>query len=210
MNDEELDRLIDAERRASAPPEPPLAAMWAAIDARVPLARPERRTARGRWLSVAGMAATLVLGFALGRGSLSPSRLTSPGEPGGATAVVAARTGTEQPFDRTTSNLLGETSVLLAALPVGSGDDVADRRLAAEASKLLITTRLLLDSQASADPRLRLLLEDLELVLAQVARMRAGPEGSGADLDLITEALQERELVPRIRTFAAQLAASAD
>jgi len=209
MNDDSLDRLIDAERRDGAPPEPPLAAMWTTIDARTRWARPARGTSRGRWLAVAGMAATLVLGFALGRGSLAPSRLTSPATPGVPAVAAASRTSAEQPFDRTTSNLLGETSVLIAALPAGSGD-AGDRRLAAQASQLLITTRLLLDSPAAADPRLRLLLEDLELVLAQVARMRAGTEGSGADLDLITEALQERELVPRIRTFAAQLAASAD
>lgn len=209
MNDDMLDRLIDAERRDGAPPEPPQAAMWAAIDARAPLARTARAASRGGWLAVAGMAATLVVGFALGRSSLGASRLTSTATPGVAAVAAAPRTSAEQPFDRTTSNLLGETSVLIAALPAGSGD-VADRRLAAQASQLLLTTRLLLDSPAAADPRLRLLLEDLELVLAQVARMRAGTEGSGTDLDLITEALQERELVPRIRTFAAQLAASAD
>jgi hypothetical protein len=64
-------------------------------------------------------------------------------------------------------------------------------------------TRLLLDSPAASDPRLRDLLEDLELVLAQVARLRASPHAE--ELTFIAAAMDERDVVPRIRTAAASM-----
>ena len=111
-----------------------------------------------------------------------------------------------QPYDRTATTLLGQTAVLLSALPSGAPDVSRDRRFASQASDLLVTTRLLLDSQAGADPRLHDLLEDLELILAQIARIQhaQGPD----ELHFITEALQERDLVPRIRALAAEMAAA--
>ena len=68
-----------------------------------------------------------------------------------------------------------------------------------QATDLLSTTRLLLDSPAAAsDARLKQLLEDLELVLAQLSRLPA--EHGGAEIDLITEALERRDVVPRLRS----------
>src|SRR4030095_11354752 len=67
------------------------------------------------------------------------------------------------------------------------------------AGELLSTTRLLLDSPAAAsDPRLKNLLEDLELVLAQLARLPA--EHGKTELNLIREALVQRDVVPRLRS----------
>lgn len=205
MRDDRLDQLIDDARRASRPPDAPADEMWRDIESRAFLGRRGRPALDRRWLAVVGMAATLVLGFALGRGTVreAPARLTSA-----PAAPVLPASGVARPYERTTSTLLGETVVLLSALPNDGGNTVSNRRFAAEATQLLTTTRLLLDSQASTDPRIRTLLEDLELVLAQVAHIREGR--TGTELELISEAMAERELVPRIRTLAAQLAASAD
>ncbi len=206
MDDASLDRLIIGERLSLGDTSAPVDAMWMDIEQRTSLGA---RTVVGRrWMTWVGMAATLVLGFALGRIPFGPGARTVAGSP---VAAVAARAViVAQPYEHTTADLLGETAVLLAALPSGgeSAEVANDRRLARDAAQLLVTTRLLLDSQASSDPRLRTLLEDLELVLAQIARMRASDNTN--DIELITEALHERELVPRIRTYAAQLAASAD
>ena len=61
------------------------------------------------------------------------------------------------------------------------------------------TTRLLLDSPAAAsDPRLKNLLEDLELVLAQLSQLPA--EHGKTELNLIREALVQRDVVPRLRS----------
>lgn len=69
---------------------------------------------------------------------------------------------------------------------------------------MLTSTRLLLDSPAASDARFKSLLEDLELVLAQIAMLQSGR--TQEDIDFITDALEERDVVPRIRSAAARLA----
>jgi len=66
------------------------------------------------------------------------------------------------------------------------------------ARQLLATNRLLLDSPAARDKRTRLLLQDLELVLAQIAQLSAKP--TSPDLDLITEGLEDTGVMSRLRT----------
>lgn len=209
MGDEQLDGLIAREREQMSARNVPVDDMWLDIASRSSLGA--SRSSGINWRMWGGMAATLLLGFALGRVPLGRAGVSVAGVPvaGGAAAPTEPHAAAvAHPYDQTTADLLGETTVLLAALPAGREDATADERISREAAKLLVTTRLLLDSQASADGRLRTLLEDLELVLAQMARLRATPKGD--NLELINEALQERELVPRIRTYAAKLAASAD
>ena len=65
------------------------------------------------------------------------------------------------------------------------------------AGELLTTTRLLLDAP-SVDDKTRALLEDLELVLTQVVRLQT--ETGREDLRLIREALEQRDLLPRLHT----------
>ena len=156
------------------------------------------------WWQRAGIAAAIVGAFALGR--VTP-RVT-PQPPLADSTEVAGRAG-EQPVTSVATALLGQTVVLLAALPEGSSRDAPDQRFAQQAGELLGTTRLLIDSRvAQRDPALRSLLEDLELVLAQLARMRNGE--SRAELELITDALQQQDIMPRIRSVAAGLSAGAD
>jgi len=52
---------------------------------------------------------------------------------------------------------------------------------------------------------MRNLLEDLELVLAQVARLQN--DHSRTDLDLINRALEQRDVLPRLRTAVADISA---
>ena len=75
------------------------------------------------------------------------------------------------------------------------------RQLGRWGREVLTSTRLLLDSPAGDDPQLRALLDDLELVLVQII----GLSGGGAPLDatdraLIDRALEDHNLLPRIRT----------
>jgi hypothetical protein len=55
-----------------------------------------------------------------------------------------------------------------------------------------------MDSPAAQDPRLRSLLEDLELLLVQVARLRG--EGNKGDLDLIHQAVEQGDVLSRLNT----------
>jgi hypothetical protein len=59
------------------------------------------------------------------------------------------------------------------------------------------TTRLLLDSKRVSDPRTRRLLEDLELVLVQIATMN--PKDRAEDLNSIADGLAQNSLRTRLR-----------
>lgn len=212
MTDERLqDLLDDAARTYRPPPDADLDAMWSVVERG---AFDRRRAWRVDWMDapakrlfVAGIAAALMVGVAVGRYSARPATVS------GETAVAAAdsdATGRELPdaYQPTATELLGRTAVLLTNLPSDATSSAGDRRFSAQASELLSTTRLLLDSPAADDRRFKELLEDLELVLAQIARLnsRDGHE----EIDLITDALVERDVMPRIRSTVARLAAGDD
>jgi hypothetical protein len=74
----------------------------------------------------------------------------------------------------------------------------SDANFSASARDLLSNTRLLLDSPELTDPQMRGLLEDLELVLVQITQLSA--EDGHGEVDLITEGLKQRGLLPRLRS----------
>jgi hypothetical protein len=94
------------------------------------------------------------------------------------------------------SRYLAQTAVLLASLPSDRAATESDTAVATRAGELLTQTHLLLDSKAGSDPTLHRLLEDLELVLAQVARLRG--QRNGTDLQLIHQTLTAHDVLPRV------------
>ena len=200
MTDERLNELLDDARRTwPLPPEPDYQAMWERIE-REGFAgvRHNTRTPSWRIFSI-GFAAALMMGIGLGRFSVQDSP---------APTVAAAATDTAAPasgaYDRVASELLGRTVVLLTSLPAEARSSSGER-FSNQATELLTSTRLLLDSPAASDARFKDLLEDLELVLAQIAMLQTGR--TRQEIDLITDALEERDVVPRIRSAVARLAA---
>lgn len=190
MNDSSLDQLISAGARDYRVPPPfDAASHWHQLEQR------RRRGVTRAWWRPLAFAASLALAFALGRATRPAA--SPPGGPS-----VAANTGAPVTM---AAALLGESVILLTSLPEASTEG-QDQRFAREAGDLLATTRLLLDSpEAQHSPALASLLDDLELVLAQVARLREGE--SRTERELINDAVQQQDLVPRIRTVAARLAA---
>ena len=236
-----MDGLLDeAKQSYRVPPEAPFDAMWERIEreafdpprALAPLhgdvvvldgARrdaPRDAPRRRSWIApLVGVAATLVVGFGLGRFSapagggalvdrspgLAAGAVTPP-SPG--TVPVSPASDVAEPLQRATYEYLARAVTLLDSLPRSAqGAPLrSDARFVADASQLLGTTRLLLDSPAASDPRMRDLLEDLELVLAQVSRLRTAPRAD--ELTFIAEAMDERAVVPRLRTVTASYTAS--
>jgi hypothetical protein len=187
-------------------------AMWSAIEAdafpkrfstpsaelRVPNATP--------WYSsqsLMRLAAVLLLGVAIGRFAM-PRAVPQDAEVA-TTASSVDSVAVPTDYQSATSRYLGQTAALLVSLPGDARSERGDAMYANRAHDLLLTTRLLLDSPAAADPRFRTLLEDLELVLAQVVRLQS--EKSPAELDLIRQALESRDVLPRLRTAAADISA---
>ncbi len=211
FDDHALDDAIRMARESyHVPPEPDLDAMWRRIEIRRGArgARPAPRVAVRTWGWVAGVAAAIVVAFSLGRWSAPASTRLAPAIDD-ARAIAEDASRIPAPVNTVATQLLGQTAELLTAIPVNGDDPNSDARFAQQASDLLVTTRLLLDARgAQNDPSLRVLLEDLELVLAQVARLRAGE--TRTERELITEALAQQDLVPRIRIIAAGLNVGAD
>ena len=204
MDDNKLDELLaDAVHSYRPPPAAPLDAIWDRVEAEAFAPRTVRRTPG--WPAFAGaIAATLLFGVLIGRATATrgivaaPTQASAPGR--------LASTVPSDPYQRTTQEFLGRTAALLVALPSKDRPGTNDGKLAGQAQQLLGTTRLLLDSPVGRDQRMKDLLEDLELVLAQVARLQ--PQRPGESLTLINEALEERDVVPRIRSAVADLSGS--
>jgi hypothetical protein len=207
MDENRFDEVIrDLPRSFHNPPEPPLDEMWGVIEdahfnspARVP--RPRGLTPRAPWLAAA---AALIIGIGLGHyipfGNSAErsgtSRVvvgTSDGLPPGADTSAIGDAYRDQ-----TSRYLGQAAALLISLPAKDSSSSADASFAGKAADLLVTTRLLMDSPAAQDPKLRQLLEDLELVLVQVARLRG--EKNRGDLDLIHQAVEQGDVLSRLNT----------
>ena len=164
-----------------------------------------RMPRHSRWFSagsLARLAAVLVLGVAIGRFSAGPAASDAPPQIASAAADSLA---IPEPYQTTTSRYLGQTAALLATLPGEVRAGRADERFMGRAHDLLLTTRLLLDSPAAADPRVRTLLDDLELVLAQIVRLQT--DQSDSELDLIRQALEQRDVLPRLRNAVADISA---
>jgi hypothetical protein len=208
MKDHDHDDLMrEAVRTYHVPPEPPLDEMWHRIEAtRVRAARSPVRYRTGL-----ALAASLALGVGLGRYVVPAAQDATPVSPATAATDVTPP-ATEAfvpgiPYEVATRRYLGQTAALLIALPAAVRPGGADARFTAQAQELLSTTRLLLDSPAAADSTMRGLLEDLELVLAQIARLRS-TQGEEAELDFITSTLEQRDVLPRLGSVAADVASS--
>lgn len=91
---------------------------------------------------------------------------------------------------------LSRAEALLTSFRSARGDSV-DASLDRWARDLLADTRLLLDSPAADDSRRRLLLEDLELVLAQIVQL---PTESATDGNLVRRSIERGQVLSRIRS----------
>jgi hypothetical protein len=190
--DPELARLASEYHE---PPPPPRDEMWQRIAAAQ--RRPPRITEFRRVARVAlPMAAVLALAFAIGRWSA-----------GGATGAVDSAVATMSPagdsaatgtlvYRAAATRHLQSAGLYLADFREAALQDGASPA-ASSARELLVSNRLLLSSPAAEDPQLRNLLEDVELLLVQIAQLPA--EGVRADTSLITDGLDAVDLLTRIR-----------
>jgi hypothetical protein len=93
---------------------------------------------------------------------------------------------------------LADAEALLTSFSLGSRDAAMNAQFAGWAKGLLSNTRLLLDSPAGDDPRRAKLLQDLELVLAQIVQL--APDAPAEDRQLIEGSIQQGHVMTRLRT----------
>lgn len=104
------------------------------------------------------------------------------------------------PYRLAATEHLAMTEALLVSLRADMKSGRRDTTVATWATNLLGTTRMLIDSPAGKDVQMKKLLEDLELVLAQIARLPAA-SGDSTDLELIDKAVKERHVLTRLRAI---------
>jgi uncharacterized protein YbjT (DUF2867 family) len=177
--------------------------MWAAIQAEraektegkeADTFRPYRSFRRFSFRLAAGIAAVLAIGIGLGRLSVdTPQPMPAPVAAAGETPRVNAAA-----YHLATTEHLGQSEAFLTLFRASVRRGGSERLASATARQLLATNRLLLDSPAASDARTRLLLQDLELVLAGIAQL--SPQPGSRDLDLITEGLEQGGVLFRLRT----------
>jgi hypothetical protein len=215
MDDRLDDRLQELAGQYNEPPETPREAMWQNIVAARAAQKAERPDPEpkadapvlpfrspGRFRSVrplrwaAGVAAVLALGIGIGRLTVhQPATVAAP------TPIAAAPSAPQinpTAYRVATTEHLSQAEAFLTLFRAsvrGRGDE---RLASATARQLLATNRLLLDSPASNDAATRVLLQDLELVLAEIAQLSPAPRAH--DLDLIKEGLEQGGVLSRLRT----------
>lgn len=205
-------RLKELAQGYNAPPAMDREAAWKAIEAKrrsavdsrqsAVIRQPsgDRRQARGSrrpvlstraaaWIS--GIAALLIVGIGIGRitapraGDLASANVptSSPKAPSTALEIAAAQH-------------LSQSEAYLTLFRASVRSDDVDSLPVAAARQLLATNRLLLDSPV-ADARLRPLLLDLELVLAEITQL--GTTTRPDDVKLITDGLDHGDVMMRLR-----------
>ena len=206
MPDDRLDDLLREAGNYNIPPETPREEMWAAIQARRLKKTEKTEKTEGSRIGIIplrhlrplrlpiGIAALLALGIGLGRLSIPRPQPVSPPEIG---SEVAPRSS-NMAYQVVTAEHLGQSEVFLTLFRASVRRGGSEQIASATARQLLANNRLLLDSPAADDGRTRLLLQDLELVLAQIAQLSSRP--SSSDLDLITEGLEGGGVMSRLRT----------
>lgn len=278
------DPLIAAAAAYHEPPAAPVEDMWARIEAAWALrsgapegareagldelpaapwsapaetARPTGRARITRWATAVTVAASLVIGIAIGRSSVGDAGTAGPGmaagdsspdapaagtttvaDPGaegptpddagaeplesrlrlasidpegrepagsGETGPGGARPATtpSRPSSRdvamryATAQHMGRAETLLTVFQAGLEEDDDSAALASWAKRLLGETRLLLDSSDPRSARQRALLEELELVLAQIAGL--SPQAPEFERDMISHGIERQGTIARLR-----------
>ena len=226
MNDDRFDELMrDAAQTYRTPPEPPTSTRCGRASKRAHFGRGtahrrrrqhtiarRERFAIPRWL---GIAATLVIGIGIGRASMRSigTRRDAAGCRGASRRRrrVARRASTRDartaPYELETSQYLGQTAALLIALPSevqGRPRRRAvrgTRRRAADAARACSSIR-----RRPTIPR----CATCSRISSSCSRRSFGcrTTASRTELDLINRALEQRDVIPRLRTAVADISAN--
>ena len=195
INDDRFEKALrDMSKAYHEPPETPREEMWAYIQAR----RHDREQGRrGRWWSTAawGVAAAAVLAIGVSIGRFSTREEVVPPPDALVEADDTVQGNELYQFAAAQHLQQVESFLTMFRMEATVGRPVTDAGLSA--SELLSTTRLFLDSPASEDAQMRDLLQDIELVLVQIAQLGRADE---EELTLIDESIEQQGVMLRLQS----------
>ncbi len=199
------DFLRDAAKDYKSSPSARVDEIWAAIEPEVQQAIAAKSrsfaTLRMTYRVGLGIAAALVIGVSVGRWSTR-----SGTEPHVAVQQTPIDTVGAANYARANAlEHLAQTEVFLTSVRADLKAGRTDNERADRSRELLVRTRLLLGTSATKTPEVQHLLEDLELLLAEIAALP--PARSSMDKQLLNESMRDGNILPRIRaTLPAQSA----
>jgi hypothetical protein len=210
-DDKRLDEFITREAKGyRAAGGPPADAMWSRIERDVTKAIQQKHHGLSRqwtWLAAgAGIAAALVIGIAIGRRSMvsvpGASVAESQVQNSGSSAVlVASREPRAAQSRAVTLSHLVQAEVFLTEVRADLATGRRDPHRAGRSRELLARTRLLMANGADRSAAVERLLQDLELVLAEIAALPDSGGRRSMDARLLDERLRAGTILPRIRTI---------
>ena len=95
---------------------------------------------------------------------------------------------------------LAGTEAMLTSFRAAARRGEVDAQITAWARNLLTTTRLLEASAAQDDPTMKRLLDDLELVLVQIAQYTSTGAHRAEELELIEHSIERRGVIGQLHT----------
>jgi hypothetical protein len=221
MDDKEISKMA---RRHNPPPEVPRDRMWAKIDAAradrrediqkdtqkdiQKVVKPDFTPRHGPAFRVmrlaAAVAAVLVLGIFIGR--MTQENKSLPVVDSTPVAVIQEKTTADPGLRRdvyamAARDLFGRADYLLTDFKVRSCGREDLSEVPDWAGGMLVQTRLLMDTPAADDLEMNNMLEELELVLAQIVGL--SKDNCARDMAWIRRGLQERATIDRLRTVSA-------
>jgi hypothetical protein len=180
--------------------------IWNRIQAHRHAARSSSRAKRGTWsLSRAQrgtllmLAATLVIGIVLGRAierskPAKPESIVQIPAPSSNDSLAAAAS-----YRRVMLEHIGNSEAMITSFRANARSGKTDKQMAGWSNDLLLRTRMLESSPASQDPVMKRLLEDLDLVLAQINQYSSRGTHRPDDLDLIEQSIDQRGVMTKLR-----------
>jgi hypothetical protein len=95
---------------------------------------------------------------------------------------------------------LAGTEAMLTSFRAAAKHGEVDAQITSWAKNLLTTTRLLQTSAAQEDPTMKRLLDDLELVLVQIAQYTSTGAHHAQELELIEHSIERRGVIGKLQT----------
>ena len=145
------------------------------------------------------LAATLVIGIVLGRAierskPAKPESIVQIPAPSSNDSLAAAAS-----YRRVMLEHIGNSEAMITSFRANARSGKTDKQMAGWSNDLLLRTRMLESSPASQDPVMKRLLEDLDLVLAQINQYSSRGTHRPDDLDLIEQSIDQRGVMTKLR-----------